>query len=674
MKIKIGIFGSYISKDIFDHELNDYKKYFEIVYSLDKISVISLMAKKHSIKFSPEDVQIYPLDDQNKSRSAILECDLSNDYLSQMGNNIDYLIIDEFFEAYLGVIKINDTYITNNYLDYQDTQFYETIKNNNVLNLNNNFMEYYVLWRDSCDRFFNYFHENFPNVKIILNKIKLTSEILNYDYYYVDEEFQKKLEIYNPLIKLLENYLEKYHDVLIVDCTRDMYVNENYMYDKNMVLSPNKFYINAFEKILELTKENQFNVRKAIPSLNSKLIKPNFKFNYENFNELPLEGSLDEFFQIKKFLFEEASIDNNFIDPFRLKDYLKYISKNNLDTVDYNFQESSFYELIKLNRFVSENKECLEKETRYIENKINSNYFNENAEFLIKYIESRIDIKNHGDKNNKIIILNSHSNFNSTQPSWFDDETGKGMVVRSVKGELDLSFKCVNGGKLCIEFKGIDYSDKNGNRIPIYIDYEKIVINNEILVNESYVACHDSPIIFEKEVDDGDIINIKSKWNPVNYKSNFLLKTDYEKLVENFYKARIDVKNKGNVENDLILIDCNDSLSNIEKPNWFKSTNGSGTVVTSSCENIELSFKCINEGILEIDFRAIDFIDNSNNRIPIFIEYTKIKVNDKNIIGNNFISCHDDPFVYKQKVKDGEIINIQAKWNTLNPESNSPLI
>ena len=688
MKTKIGIWGSCVTRDIFRSVFNDYKEQFEIIYALERISLISLMGYKDGFEFNEDDIQILPSNNMNKYRSEILKKDLSKDYLSILGENIDYLIIDEFFEAYFGVIKMQDTYITYNYWDYPDTKFYESINKDNILTLNNNFLEYYALWKHNCDQFFDYFHKNFPNVKIVLNKVKLTSKILKDDgSYYIDEEFQRNEEMFNPLISLLENYLEKYHDVLIVDCTDEVVVNENHMWGKCEVNYQDDFYINAFEKILRIINKNQSDIETVVSNFYPNNIDSELELNSDDnngfyldsndvnnndFKELSLEYNLKEYLDIKKFLFEEASVNNSFIETHRLKDYLNYVSKSNLGN-DINIQEASFNELVKINQYIAENKEFLDEETKNLENKINSPYFDENSEFLIKYLESRIDIKNYGNETNNIIMLNSNdSTLNITHPDWFNNEKGTGTVITSVKGDLNLSFKCINKGKLSIGFKSIDYRDKKRNPIPIYIDYTEVVVNDEIIVDESHVVWHNAPLIFEKEVEDGEIVTINVKWNPITYKSNILV-NNHEKSLQNFYDARIDVKNYGKDNNDLILVDCDDSFCNISKPNWLTNAQGVGTVVSSNKGNINMSFKCIGDGILEIDFRSIDLRDD-NGRIPVFIDYTKINVNNINLIGKNFTTWHDKPFVFKQKVKNNQIIHIHAEWKPLGRGSNFPLL
>ena len=674
MKIKIGIFGSNITRDIFCSKFNDYEEFFEISSSLERVSLISLMNDSAGIEFKDNDIQIYPLNKKNKFRSELLRQDLSKSYLNYFDENIDYLIMDEFFEVFFGIIKINNTYITNNFWDYPDTKFYESVNKNNKLTINDNFIEYYVLWRNSCDKFFEHISRRFPNVKIILNKVKLTSKVLKSDgSYYVDEEFQRCAEIYNPLIKLLENYLETHHDVLIVDCTENVVINENHMRGKGLIHYVDDFYIKSYEKILDLVDKNK--LINAEPSKNPNITHDSsIESNLENLNDFKsasLDSKFNEYLQIKKYLFEEASVNNNFIDIGRLRDYLNYISKNDYKNSDIDLQEASFNELIKINRFISENKESFENEIEYLENELNAPYFNENAEYLIKYLESRIDIKNYGSETNNVVLLKSNdSSLNITQPSWFNNNEGIGSVVTGVKGDLDLSFKCINDGKLVIGFKSVDFRDKYGNRVPIYIDYTEILINDEIVVDGSQVSWHDSPFIFEKDVNDGDIININVKWCPINYKSNLFLETDYEKLIDNFYMARIDIKNHGGENNDLTLIDCDDSSSIVFKPDWFKGHDGIGTVVSSSKCDLNLSFRCINDGDLKIDFRAIDFSDRDNNRIPIYIDYHRIEIDGIVIINSSTVLCHDNPLSYTQEVKNGQIVNIKLKWNSLNINSN----
>ena len=173
MKTKIGIWGTCLTRDIFRSKFNNYKEYFEIVSTLERISLVSMMGE--SIEFNEDDITLYPLNRRNIFDTQLLRNDLSKNFLKNMDPSIEYLVIDEVSEAYFGLIKIDDNYITNNFWSYPKTKFYEAISDNERLSLNNNFKEYFELWTDSCDKFFDYIHKNFPNLKIILNKSRATS-------------------------------------------------------------------------------------------------------------------------------------------------------------------------------------------------------------------------------------------------------------------------------------------------------------------------------------------------------------------------------------------------------------------------------------------------------------------------------------------------------------------
>ena len=394
----------------------------------------------------------------------------------------------------------------------------------------------------------------------------------------------------------------------------------------------------------------------------------------KDFEKNDSDSKIDDYIKMKKYLLEESSIIFNSIDIGTLKEYLNYISENDIDCDDLNFKKSSFDQLIKINKHICD-KESLEKDIEEQYNYINSPYFEKNAVFLRKFLESRIDIKNFGDEDNSIEITHcDDSTVDITTPGWFNDEKGLGTIINAVNGTLNFSFKCVNDGKLKIEFKGIDYKDKSNNRIPIYIDYTEISVNGEVLIEDSRVSWHDNPFIFEKEVKDGEKINVHVKWAPFTVESNIYLMPEFEKLLDNFYKARIDVKNSGDETNKLVLMSSDDPASNIYEPIWLNDENGVGQVVYSTRGNIDVSFKCVNDGDLKINFKSFDFRDEDNKKVPIFIDYTELMVNGKIIHKGSFVSWHDNPFVYAQKVKDGEIINIKAKWRPLSRESNLNLL
>lgn len=126
----------------------------------------------------------------------------------------------------------------------------------------------------------------------------------------------------------------------------------------------------------------------------------------------------------------------------------------------------------------------------------------------------RIDFKNHGGKDNDIIVLDiSDYNVRLLKPGWFTNSKGIGLTVESAQRSLKIQLKAVCNGNLRIGLKSRDVWDENHKRIEIL--YEKVLINNENVLNEVKKATHDNEILINREVFDGDIINFHVEWKPL---------------------------------------------------------------------------------------------------------------------------------------------------------------
>ena len=311
-------------------------------------------------------------------------------------------------------------------------------------------------------------------------------------------------------------------------------------------------------------------------------------------------------------------------------------------------------------------------EVESLNENIKVNMFDKNAEHLKKFLECRIDIKNYGTVNNNIHLLECDDSLcNIYQPIWFKNNEGIGTVINSVKGNLNLKFECINDGNLIIDFKSIDYRDKEGNRIPIFIDYTDIKIDGEKIIENRVSSWHDEPFVYEKEVVDGQIVNIEANWLPLNVSSSINMHSDEDPLLSKFLECRVDVKNYGSSDNDLEVLDSDDSAANISRPSWFNDYNGVGYVINSIDGNLNLNLQCIKSGTLKFEFKGIDYRDKDNNRIPIFIDYTEISIDGKNILDENVVAWHDEPFTYTMQVEDNQVVNLQFSWLPLNNHNDS---
>ncbi len=396
------------------------------------------------------------------------------------------------------------------------------------------------------------------------------------------------------------------------------------------------------------------------------MLNPDYKENFQNY---------DEFSLIKKCLFEETFIEDNFIDKERLMDYITVESDNRYDVDDTKLMKASYAVLNDIKEKTSVKYAAISDEVEKINDKINSETYGNYAEFLRKFNECRIDVKNLGNAENRVEIVDCDDSLcDISNPVWLRDDKGTGSVIYSVKDSLDISFKCVNDGTLMLSFKGIDYRDKLDKRIPIYIDFTEIVIDGESIVRGSRVSWHDNPIEYFKDVKDGQVVNVKLKWLPLNYNSNIRLLSDYEKVINVLSNSRIDVKNLGNADNRVEIVDCDDSFCDISNPVWLRDNDGIGTVLNSVNEEMKFSFKCVNDGTLMLSFKGIDYRDKQGTRIPIYIDYTEIVVDGERLVKGSRVSWHDSPFDYYKDVKDGQIVNVEVRWQALQTGSNLNLL
>ncbi len=136
-------------------------------------------------------------------------------------------------------------------------------------------------------------------------------------------------------------------------------------------------------------------------------------------------------------------------------------------------------------------------------------------EKLKKYITARIDIKSIGSsKNNIEVIETSDPSIEIEIAKWLCNDKGNGIKIQCCGNNAKIKIKCIENGKVFINFKAIDYRYKK-NRLPIYIKYLKIFINgNQVKISDN-LACHDSGIRFSKTVDNNELIDIYIEWEPL---------------------------------------------------------------------------------------------------------------------------------------------------------------
>lgn len=142
----------------------------------------------------------------------------------------------------------------------------------------------------------------------------------------------------------------------------------------------------------------------------------------------------------------------------------------------------------------------------------------------------------------------------------------------------------------------------------------------------------------------------------------------FNEMLIKYGTARIDFKNFGNINNNLIILNTNSTFK-LYQPDWFNDKEGIGTVIECSEGILDLELKCVNSGRIEIIFRGVDCKDKNGSKFPIYIDYINIKINNEKILQKNQIVTFDKPYTYKKNVVDGEILRIHIEWLPFNNNS-----
>lgn len=130
---------------------------------------------------------------------------------------------------------------------------------------------------------------------------------------------------------------------------------------------------------------------------------------------------------------------------------------------------------------------------------------------------SRVDIKNFGNAENTVKFIEYDQNANIAFPKWFSDKSGKGCKIEWTKNDLNFIFKCISKGTLKISLKGIDFRDFSNNkvRLPVYINFNRFVVNEDIIFEEDLVVWHNNSYTFEKLCENEEIIYIDLEFETI---------------------------------------------------------------------------------------------------------------------------------------------------------------
>lgn len=126
--------------------------------------------------------------------------------------------------------------------------------------------------------------------------------------------------------------------------------------------------------------------------------------------------------------------------------------------------------------------------------------------------------------------------------------------------------------------------------------------------------------------------------------------------------GRIDLKFEGD-NNKINILDISDN-TDVSMPDWLNKTGGDGMILINHYNSVDIKLRCIGTGNLLIKLRGVDFRDKFDNRIPIYIKYTKFLINGIELLNQDILTWHDEPFVHIENIDLSKILNIHIEWTS----------
>ena len=321
-----------------------------------------------------------------------------------------------------------------------------------------------------------------------------------------------------------EYYLENIKNIILKICDKLNILNENILFYGSSM--------RGFMSLMLATMVKQSTALADIPQFNLIHLEDHWedfkKFSFKNRDDKYIIENYGHRLNFIEMMKKEKYVPNallvlNYTQPDDIKkQYLQFFSE---ELCEVPFNEVSNNLKIIINGKNKGHEPLSIKDSIYLVNallnkheiinhiKEYSSYTQKESDNLLKYQTARIDIKNIGGENNSIDIVKiSDKNAKIDYPDWFTDNFGQGMTIHSTAGNLYLQIKCHNPGELMMRFIGPDIRDNNQNRIPVYINYTNIYINEQNFNDSEKIVWHDNPLIFKKQVKNSEIVKIAVKW------------------------------------------------------------------------------------------------------------------------------------------------------------------
>lgn len=283
--------GSSATRDCFNNKINpNFNKYFKFLGTSSQISLISLM-NQNQFEFTDNDININEL---TPFQIQVIEKELKKTGLNEILNlNFDYLILDNYFEIKFGICKVGEKIFTNNPWNLHNTLFFKNLENKKFLTIQQNTEEFFNLWCESCDLFFEFLSKYKPEVKVILNPVRNSTDFIkkNNSISSVDSETEKILNNENKFISMLDTYILTNFDVDVIIFDKVYKADENHLWNFSYINYEPGYYQEFIKKLNLIVERDNTLDYSSLVSKNIREIKKTLFLSKSSADILNLGGS-----------------------------------------------------------------------------------------------------------------------------------------------------------------------------------------------------------------------------------------------------------------------------------------------------------------------------------------------------------------------------------------------
>lgn len=132
-----------------------------------------------------------------------------------------------------------------------------------------------------------------------------------------------------------------------------------------------------------------------------------------------------------------------------------------------------------------------------------------------------------------------------------------------------------------------------------------------------------------------------------------------QKHYAKYSTLRVDIRNRGNENNNVIEQTVSPEPFSLKRPCWLKN----GITIESEAESMVTVLQCQGDGELEVALMGRDVRNANGVRYPVWIDCIYFAVNGEMVFNETKTVCHDKRYIYRKAVKDGEEILLEMAWS-----------